>query len=289
MIQSDILKVNLTNEILTLPDGDQVSVEWAQGTQPYTLSLYHGLGGNSQADYIQRSALIANELGWNIVLVNHRGADARAIAVKSYHSGRGDDADFIIKWCRQKFINSKQIALGFSMSGSILLNLLAKRFGSEQPDVGIIVNAPLDLSKAAWQLTKGFNRIYDVRFFLILKKIISEKSDIHLPLIGRTLDLDQLYTAPVNSFKDRDDYYEKCSTKNVVGRIETQTFILSSEDDPFIDVNDYKTAKWNKNIHLTLSPFGGHMGYFSKEVDPKYGHRWLDRYLRSVFDKIQII
>lgn len=277
----------MNTEILTLPDGDQLLVEYFQGTEPYTLSVYHGLGGDSKADYMRRSAIQAHALGWNIILVNHRAASKLAKAKKSYHSGRGEDAEFVIQWARQKFRNTKQIALGFSMSGSILLNLLTRRNGSEQPDVAVIVNAPLDLKSAASKLTKGASRVYDLRFFFTLKKVIQERqSDIKFPLVGRTLDIDQIYTAPVNHFKDRDDYYLKCSTKEFLHQIQTKTFVLSAVDDPFIDVKDYLNGLWSDSVHLTISQHGGHMGYFAKENDPKYGRRWLDHYLGRVFEAI---
>lgn len=287
IVPSPQFPFKLQNEILTLPDGDQLLVEYYQGTQPFTLSVYHGLGGDSKADYMQRSAIQAHALGWNVVLVNHRAASPLAIAKKSYHSGRGEDADFVIRWARTKFPNTKQVALGFSMSGSILLNLLTRRFGSEQPDFGIVVNAPLNLKSAAAKLTEGASKIYDLRFFFTLKKIILERqSEIRFPFIGKTLDIDQIYTAPINHFVDREDYYQKCSTKDFLHRIETNTFVLSAVDDPFIDIQDYLNGSWSESVHLTISQHGGHMGYFAKENDPKYGRRWLDHYLGRVFNTI---
>ncbi len=289
LIKSRTLQHDLQTEILTLSDGDQLYIEYCEGSKPFTLNLFHGLGGNSRADYMQRTALVAIELGWSVVLVNHRAASEKAVAKKSYHSGRGEDAEFVIDWSRKKFPVSKQIAVGFSMSGSILLNLLSLRYGKLQPDFGVVVNAPLDLSKAAWKLTKGFCKVYDYRFYLILKKIILERQQIQLPGLGHTIDIDQIYTAPMNHFKDREDYYEKCSVKKYVQNIKTPTFVLTAMDDPFIDVKDYEDALWSDSVHLTINQYGGHMGYYSKENDPKYGRRWLDYYLRSVFEKIQII
>jgi uncharacterized protein len=287
LVPSEKLRLGVQSEIITLLDGDQLHVDWAKGTKPFTISLFHGLGGDAQADYIRRSANIAIELGWNIVLVNHRGASDKAQAKKSYHSGRGDDAETVISWCQDHFSDTKQIALGFSMSGSILLNLLSRRYGEKQPDYAIIVNAPLDLGRSSKLLHSGFSKIYDYRFYLLLKKMILTKEKMKLPKLGRVYDLDEVYTAKKNGFKDREDYYEKCSALNYVHEITTPTYILTSEDDPFVDVNDYRLAKWPTAVHLTITKFGGHMGYLSKHRDPKYGRRWLDRYIRTVLEKIQ--
>ena len=287
IIPSAKINFELQHEILTLPDGDQLLIEYRHGAKPFTLSVYHGLGGDSRADYMRRSALLAHELDWNIVLVNHRAAASEAVASKSYHSGRGEDAEHVINWCRIKFPGTKQVALGFSMSGSILLNLVTKRYGNDQPDYAIVVNAPLDLKKAAWNLARGFCRIYDYRFFWILKKIILQRQKVKLPWIGRTVDIDEAYTAPFNNFKNRDEYYEMCSTRKHLEKIKTKTFILSAKDDPFIDIQDYLNQTWGDFVHLTLNDFGGHMGYYSQTKDPKHGRRWLDHYLESVLRLIQ--
>lgn len=289
IVSSEAIKLKLEEKVLSLDDGDQLLLKYFDNNSGYTISIYHGLAGNSQADYVRRSASLAAQLVWNIILVDHRGADQKATSKQTYHSGRGSDAEAVIKWARNKFINTKHIALGFSMSGSILLNLVTCRYGTEQPDFAVVVNAPLDLARSAHLLSVGFSKVYDWRFYLTLKKIIQSKETIPLPFLARTMDIDQLYTSKANGFKDAADYYEKCSTLKYIDRINTKTFVLAAYDDPFIDIKNYLSANWNGNAHLTFSKYGGHMGYFANKKDPQYGRRWLDHYLGSVFKKIQTI
>lgn len=287
IVPSEVPEFSFEQEVLRLPDGDELLLEYVDNNSRHTLSLYHGLAGAAQSDYILRSAILAKKFGWNIVLVNHRGV--KSLTKQTYHSGRGEDASEVIKWCRSKFPASQQVAVGFSMSGSILLNLLSNRYGSEQPDYAVVVNAPLDLAKCAELLSKGFSRIYDIRFVRLLTKMIQErqKEKLKVSFWAKTIDIDDLYTSKINGFKDANDYYSQCSSLNYVDRIQTKTFVLSSYDDPFIDVKDYLTANWNSNVHLSLVNYGGHMGYFSKKKNSVYGRRWLDHYLESVFKKIQ--
>ncbi len=289
IVPSRLGQFKLTEFVLRLPDGDELLLEYIDNNSKYTISIYHGLAGDSKSDYIQRSAILAQSQGWNIILVNHRGASNKAISKRTYHSGRGEDADAVLKWSNEKFKGTRQIALGFSMSGSILLNLVTGRYGRLQPDFAIVVNSPLDLARSSELLTKGFSKIYDFRFYMLLRKLIKQKESIELPLFARTTDLDEIYTSKANGFADALDYYQKCSTIDYVDQIQTSTFVLAAHDDPFIDVNDYLRAKWNENVHLTFKEFGGHMGYFANTKDPKHGHRWLDHYLESVFEKIQAI
>jgi len=287
IIPSPFLTEKFEKQILTLPDGDQLLLYFINNNSPYTLSVYHGLGGSSEADYMRRTAKLGLSLGWNIVLVNHRMATEEAVAKRSYHSGRGEDAEAVLDWCRQKFSGSKQIAVGFSMSGSILLNLLVKRYGQRTPDYAVIVNAPLKLDSAAELLTKNFSKIYDLRFYLMLKQLIQKREDLKLPLWGKTTDIDEAYTSKKNGFKNARDYYMQCSSWPYLEKIETPTFVLTAEDDPFVDVENYRTAKWPKSVHLTICKSGGHMGYMDAQADAKYGRRWLDYYLATVFDKIK--
>ena len=288
IIPSKTSLLSLIEHILILPDGDELLLQYIDRKSDKTLSLYHGLAGDSSADYIRRSADLAGELGWNVILVNHRCAHPKAKALKTYHSGRGEDASAVLAWAREKFPNSKQIALGFSMSGSILLNLLTGRYGKVQPDVAVVVNAPLDLHDASVRLSQGLSKVYDWRFYVILKQLIEERGEaFNLPVLGKTIDIDNAYTSKMNGFLDAYDYYKQCSTFPYLEKIQTETFVLSSHDDPFIDVKFYLSAKWSDKVHLTLQKFGGHMGYVSRNKDPKYGRRWLDHYLGSVFRTIE--
>jgi uncharacterized protein len=288
ILPSEYIDFKCEVHILTLEDGDELFLEYFDAKSNYTISLYHGLAGDAQSDYIRRSAILAKKFGWNIILVNHRGVK-NTKAVKTYHSGRGEDASAVIKWAKHKFAGSKHIALGFSMSGSVLLNLVTERYGDEQPDYAIVVHAPLDLAKSAELLTVGLSKLYDMRFYVLLKKIINERENgnLKLPFMARTSDIDEWYSSKVNGFVDAADYYEQCSALKYTDKILTKTFVLSAEDDPFIDAKDYFSAKWNSNVNLVMQKYGGHMGYYAKNKDPKYGRRWLDHYLESVFKKIQ--
>lgn len=287
IIPSEPVHGETQKHILKLSDGDEILLESIDKKSNFTLSIYHGLGGHGQSDYMRRTANLALALGWNIILVNHRLAHADAKAQQSYHSGRGEDAEAVLMWSRKRFPASVQVAVGFSMSGSILLNLLSRRYGHHQPDFAICVNAPLKLDQSGLLLTEGFSKIYDFRFYLLLKKLIQSQHNVELPIWGRTIDIDRLYTAQKNGFKDSQDYYQRCSAWPYVEKITTPTFILTSKDDPFVDFENYESAHWPKNVHRTWTQYGGHMGYISRNANSQFGIRWLDYYLSTVLQKIQ--
>ncbi len=275
---------------LQLPDGDfcglQIFVP-PNGKNEKVLSLYHGLAGNHQSDYMQRSARLAYDRGWTVVWVDHRGAGiAEGMARHPYHSGRGEDASEVIGFLRKKFPQAQQIAAGFSMSGSILLNLVTGRRGVHKPDFTICVNAPINLKKASELLTNGLSKIYDIRFYRRLKKDIQKNYGQKIPFLKQTHYVDDHFTSVRSGYLNKDDYYEKCSTYKYVQNVSVPTFILTAKDDPFIAFEDYRDLKWPDCVHVTYSNYGGHVGYYSKDRLDPFNHRWLDHYLDRVFSTI---
>lgn len=280
---------------LTLPDGDQMSLKIFENKSANkknkVVTLFHGLAGDHTSDYIQRSAKLAFDLGYSVVTVDHRGAGlAEGLAKKPYHSGRGEDASEVSLKLRDILPNEKQIFIGFSLSGSVVLNLVTQRYGKDLPDYAIVVNAPINLAAASNHLITGFSRIYDLRFYFMLRKLILKfEPDFKIPRISNTRLIDNLFTSLKSGFVDASDYYTQCSTFQYLDRISVPTFVLTSKDDPFIAFSDYEKAAWNPLTHKTFVDHGGHMGYISKHKTEKYGRRWLDDYIHQVLLNIEKI
>lgn len=283
-------------QYLKFSDGDQCGLKIyenkSKNKKNIVISLYHGLAGDHKSDYIQRTARVAFDLGWTVVMVDHRGAGvAEGLAKLPYHSGRGADISDVLLYLKNRFPNHVQIANGFSMSGSILLNLICGRYGQIKPDYAVVVNAPIDLKDAAESLTKGLSKLYDFRFYQKLKSDIKKNYNTVLPITGSTHNIDDLFTSKKSGFTDKNDYYEKCSTYKYIENIQTPTFVLTAMDDPFVSFDKYKKLNWPDCVHVTYSKYGGHMGYYSKIELNHYGvdfkKRWMDQYLDSVFRKIE--
>ncbi len=276
-----------------LPDGDRLFCYVFEGTSNFVVSVYHGLSGNSTSDYMQRTAMLAQRFGHTVVLVNHRGAgDGILEARRPYHSGSTEDMSAVLKVLKNKYPGKKQITVGFSLSGNISLALLGGYKGSEKPDGAITVNAPLALEKGAHLLKTGMNRLYDLRFVLRLRKLIQEKHRLgviqeryKVPPWATVFAMDEIYTAPAGGFRDRADYYDSCSSIHYVHNIQTPTYILTAEDDPFIDVQDYRSAPFSKTCQVHIEKRGGHMGYIAK-ASPQGGRHWLDYYLKEALSAL---
>ena len=264
-------------------ENEKIHTTYLKGETQIVVYLFHGLGGSAEATYMKRTANIARSLGHHVFINNHRGCGAGIrLATEPYHSGRAEDLSSVIGFGREKLPNHFHIAIGFSLSANALLLLSAKVRASVLPDAAIAVNGPIHLDRASIKLTQGLNRIYDKRFVLELSRYIKSNrfKDAYLLKDVKTLrDFDELFTAPIGGFGERSNYYKTCSAKSHLTRIEIPVVLLTSEDDPFVDVLDYKDAKLSDSVILHIEQYGGHMGYLSRNG---IGYaRWLDSALSN--------
>lgn len=276
---------------LKLADGDALRVRLARGTSDVVVHLFHGLGGTAEADYMRRAAALFAAQGHTVMAINHRGSgEGRGLAARPYHMGCTPDMAAMIQVGRGFFSEHLHVAIGFSLSATVLLLLLGRDSELPQPDLAIAVNPTFDLERASRRLSQGFNRVYDVRFVRLLRRHVQERWELGLleapvaiPASATLRDFDELYTARAAGFRDRSDYYASCDPRPHLANIQAPTVLLTSEDDPFVPSGDLMDAPLSPSVHLHVEPRGGHMGYLGKGA-PR--HRWLDyaldHYLREL-------
>ena len=90
------------------------------------------------------------------------------------------------------------------------------------------------------------------------------------------LEFDEAYTAPLAGYKNADDYYASCSSKNFLEDIAVPTTILCATDDPFIEPSIFKSVRMSRAIELNMPENGGHMGYLSSKTTPWGDNMWMD-------------
>jgi uncharacterized protein len=284
LLRSPESKATGMRKTIPLADGDQLIANFVEGPSDTIVSLFHGLTGDIAADYMQRTAQVCRSLGHSVYLVNHRGCgEGWKHARGPYHSGRGEDVSAVIEFARNEFPRKKHLAIGFSLGANALLCLLTGRRGSVLPDFAIAVNAPIDLGQVARSLTTGVNRIYDYVFVKLLTAHITKRMEAGLEakkyLFPRSLtltDFDSIFTAPAGGFKNREDYYDSCSTYAHLEKIRVPTVLLTAADDPFVSAEVYARARISSSTTLHIEKYGGHLGYLSAKNTPLGNNRWLD-------------
>jgi uncharacterized protein len=278
---------------LKLADGDALRVRMVRGASNVVIHLFHGLGGSAEADYIRRASALFVAQGHTVLAINHRGAgEGEGLAAKPYHMGSTADMAAMLQVGRGFFSDHTHVAIGFSLSASVLLLLLGRDAGLTQPDLAIAVNPAVDLERASLRLTRGFNRFYDLYYVLRLRKHVKRLWDfgllprpVRVSPLATLREFDEIYTAKAAGFKDRHDYYSKCGCTGHLRAIQAPTVILTAEDDPFAPAEDLKDVELSPLVHLHVEGTGGHMGYVGRGVA---GHRWLDyaldHYLKTLLE-----
>jgi hypothetical protein len=259
---------------LDLDDGDALALRLLPGRTGVVVLLFHGLGGSVDGGYLRRAAARLRDLGHGVVAVNHRGAgEGAGWARRPYHSGATGDLEAVLALARARFPGQRQLAVGFSISASILLLLLG-RGGARLPDAALAVNPPLDLEACSRRLGTGFNRVYDRYFVRRLRRdVLARPGAPVLPPTPTLRAFDAAYTAPQAGFPSRDAYYAQCSCGPHLGGIAVPTVLLTSLDDPFAPGGELRRFQPSPAVHVHLEPHGGHMGYLSNNVT---GFRWLE-------------
>lgn len=270
---------------LRLPDGDALALETLEGTTGIAIHLFHGMAGSTQGHYMRRAAARFHARGHAVLAVNHRGAgEGQGWSQDLYHGGSTRDMAAALAFGRQRFPGQMQVAIGFSISGSILLLLLGRDAREGVPDAAIAVNPPADLEASSRRLATGFNRAYDQYFIRRLRRDVQARAKAE-PLIPTwTLRaLDSAFTARMAGFPDRDTYYQQCSCGPHLREIQVPTVILTSRDDPFAPADDLLKQSLSPAVHLHVERSGGHMGYVSDNLEDR---RWLDYALDHYVDQL---
>lgn len=259
---------------LDTPDDDFVDVELLDGEPGApTVLVLHGLESSSQAGYVQQVLAELAARRWSGVALNFRGCSGEPNRqAASYSSGDVRDA----RWLLARLPGPKA-AVGFSLGGSVLLNLLAK--DGEPPGLfaAAAVSTPYDLAWGARFLdsSERFARVYLNNFLPTLKAKALEKA-VRFPALldpgairaARTIrDFDHEVTARLFGFDSAEDYYAQCSTGPQLGRVTTPTLLVSAEDDALAPAaNLPKDAHRRDALHVLRTNAGGHVGFVAGSV-----------------------
>jgi hypothetical protein len=143
----------------------------------------------------------------------------------------------------------------------------------------------MDLAASADALHALANRVYEYRFLRSLRRRIQRKAALYpehydvryLRGLRSIRDFDEQITARYCGFAGAQDYYDRASSANVLGRIAVPTLVLHADDDPFIRVLPQTRQKLLSNPHITCieTAAGGHCAFLAEPNG--YDGRWAER------------
>ena len=281
-----------TSHSVTVPGDDIVVLHddrpdnWRAG-DPVAL-LMHGLSGCHQSAYMVRIARKLNDCGIRAFRMDHRGCGAAQGKCRyPYHAGIVGDAEAAWQKVRELCPDSAGAAIGFSLSGNIVLKALGTVWNdsvARGPECCVSVNAPIDLAACSVALMKLTNRIYERHFVKFLVNQVARKVE-EVPGAPQPLwktppqrmrEFDDLYTSRISGFRDVDDYYERASAFPVIPEIQVPTLLLTSRDDPLVPVETYEALELPDHVHRHISASGGHLGFLARKANGDRDRRWMD-------------
>ncbi len=261
---------------VTTWDADFIDLDFSIIGSKTLVLLIHGLEGSSQSNYMITTSNHLNNTGFDTVCMNLRSCSGEDnLLLETYHSGKTDDVNFIIKHLTANYKYENIVIVGFSLGGNLTLKYLG-----EYTDIptevkgGIAVSVPIDLTTSQAELTKLKNKIYLNEFLRTLKLKILEKSDkfpefkLNKELLFKATKfrhLEKQYTVPVFGFESSEDYWIKASSKPYIPNIKVPTLLINSLDDSFLSKECYplKEARNLNDFYLLTPNYGGHVGFIS--------------------------
>lgn len=211
---------------------------------------------------------------------------------RSYHSGDTGDINTLATELKSRYPGRMLAAIGVSLGGNVLIKYLGEQGDNSPFKAAMAISIPFDLANCATVLKTGFSRIYQRYLINSLSEKVRDKfKDRPAPIDLSKLDewtdfflFDDNVTAPLNGFKNVDDYYTKSSCKQFIKHITTPTLILQSKDDPFMNEAALPNEdELSPSVTLELTKQGGHVGfiYGSSPFNVKY---WTEKKLVEFFN-----
>ena len=277
--------VNYTRERFETPDNDFMDLDWSRIGSDKAAILLHGLEGHSNRSYMRGMANACNRHGFDAVAVNFRGCSGESNRLlRSYHHGSSDELHLVVEHIL-KNNNYRSISLtGFSLGANVIIKYLGENKFPLSPAIrnAACISTPFDLTSCAWKLAEKSNRVYMKRFLNMLHEKINTKivlmpdkiNDDNYKEIRTFKEFDDRYTAPIHGFKNAEDYWEKCSSKQFIQGIKTPTLVINALDDPFLTDKcfPYEQAEKSDYLYFESPQSGGHNGFVAFNKSGEYWH-----------------
>lgn len=275
-----------TPERFELADGDFVDLAWSgpisPGNKPL-LVLFHGLEGSIHSHYAKGLFAHLQQQGSEAVLMHFRGCSGEPNRLlRAYHSGAIEDAQALIAELGRRFPGKPMIAIGYSLGGNMLVNLLARACPPELT-AAVVVSAPLQLASCADRVNQGFSRVYQSYLLRTMRDNLQSKirhqaaartrwQPEAVSRIATLRAFDEQVTAPLHGFDSADHYYLSSSGLGMLARITIPTLIIHAADDPFMTGAVIPTPEQlSPQVRYELSRRGGHVGFL-------HGSPWRPRF-----------
>ncbi len=262
-------------ERLELPDGDFLDLDWLDAPAgDWLVVLSHGLEGHSRRPYVAGMARAFRQKGWHVLAWNCRSCSGEMNrTARLYHHGDVEDIGQVVGHALRQKAWQRVVLVGFSMGGAMTMKYLGTQGRRVHPAIrmGIGFSVPCDLEAGARVLDRWDNALYRKRFLRALHAKIELKNrqfDLGLDMsrfrkIRRWRDFDEWFSAPLNGYRDADDFYYHSSCKNFIADTAVPLWIINAANDPILvpECTPVELAARHPLIHVEQPRKGGHVGF----------------------------
>ncbi|MEZ0542313.1 YheT family hydrolase [Fibrella arboris] len=274
-------------ERFNLADGDFVDLDWLRAPHNKRLVvLTHGLEGDSQRHYMRGTARLFHEQQYDALAWNCRSCSGEMNrAFRLYNHGEIGDIGEVIGYALRQKQYDEVVLVGYSMGGNISLKY-AGVHGVDLPAAisrVIAISAPVDLKASASLLDLPRNRFYRNRFMKKLAAKMAQKAALfpgrldmgRLKQVRVWKDFDNWFSAPVNSYRDADDFYEQASAVNFMPGLTVPTLLLNAQNDPLLspECSPVWLTEHLPHFFLETPRLGGHVGFMTPHNLFSYAER----------------
>jgi predicted alpha/beta-fold hydrolase len=245
--------------------------------------LLHGWEGSSDSLYLLSLAGLLLENGFEVVRLNLRDhGDSHHLNEGIFHSCRIAEVVGAVRRL-QELAGGRRVDLaGFSLGGNFALRVAA-RAREAGLDLGHVVAVcpVLDPAHTLRRLESGWV-LYRWYFVRKWKRSLHRKQaawpsayDLDDVLALSTLtEMTRLLATRYGGYPTLEDYLHGYAiVGDALARVECSARIIAAEDDPIIPAEDLARLAKPASLSITLTPHGGHCGYY----DAQHGSSWLER------------
>ena len=272
-----------------LEDGDVLALEVSTPSQwkkeDLTVVMLHGLCGSHKSGILARVSKKLYRKNVRSVRVNLRGCGSgKGLSKNIYHSGLTEDILEVLKNLKKEDPLSEIVLVGYSLSGNMVLKLVGELEDKAQALIQAVISLspPVDLKESFELFDHKENRVY-LRYFMnllraelkFLKKRFNTFLNAEMPKNMSFTEFNEKIIVPNFGFQDLEDYYQKCSSKFFIPKIQVPTKILFCDDDPIVSSKSLDDLELPDNISIYYTEKGGHLGYLTSPMH-KHGFYWLD-------------